>query len=140
MKIRRDFVSNSSSTSFIMIVEKGLSREGFIKKLGARKGTYAEIIVGQVYDSLKNNSDDFKQDYEKYHKKEYLSFAEYLKKNKNFKAETIDRVQKAYESGKAVFIGKLDSVGHTPMESYLCIEDFEIDENDIFIDGLDDVW
>lgn len=140
MKIKGDFITNSSSTSFILILEEELNKQNFIRLLGAKDNTFAATLLGQMYDAFKDNSANFKDDYEKYHAKEYDSFEEYLEKNKNFKDKTIQRIIDAYKNGKKVYIGGFDSAGNTPMESYLCVEDFLIDEEGIYIDGLEDGW
>lgn len=141
MKIRSDFVSNSSSTSFVFVFDKGMTKNEFITKLGAKQGTYSAMLLDQVYDSLIRNSNEIKNEYEKYHKNEYQTFEEYLEKNKNFSDESIVKIKNAYKEGKTVLIGKFDSDGATTnMDTYLCLEDFLIDENGIYIDGLEDEW
>jgi hypothetical protein len=123
-----------------MTFDKDLSKEEFIVKLGAKSGTCAYRLLEQVYDALKNNSNDLKHEYEEYHKKEYDSFEKYLENNKNFSSKTIEKIKNAYLKDKLVLIGKFSSDTGIPIESYLCLEDFLIDENDIYIDGLEDGW
>jgi hypothetical protein len=81
-----------------------------------------------------------KSDYEKYHKKEYDTLEGYLQNNKNFKKETINKILSAYNSGKTVLIGSFSSESVDPLESFLCTEDFIIDENGIFVDVLENGW
>jgi hypothetical protein len=38
-----------------MAFAKDLSKEDFITKLGAKKGSYAATLLSQVYDALKTN-------------------------------------------------------------------------------------
>jgi hypothetical protein len=123
-----------------MAFDKNLSKDDFIAKLGAKPGTYAYHLLDQVYDAFINNAEDLKAEYEKYHKKEYDSFEKFLENNKNFSKETIEKIKNAYKEGKTVLIGRFTSDTGIPIESYLCLEDFLIDENGIYIYGLEDGW
>jgi hypothetical protein len=123
-----------------MAFDKDLSKDDFITKLGAKKGSYAANLLSQIYDTLKDKSDDVKTNYERYHKKEYDTFEDYLQNNKNFRQETIEKIMSEYKNGKAVLIGSFSNESGDPLESFLCTEDFIIDENGIFVDGLENGW
>ena len=75
MDIRYDYAPYES----LLLVNKGLTRDEFLQRVGAEKG-YAVELFSTIYDSIFSESEDLKDSYEKYYICEFNSFEEYLRK------------------------------------------------------------
>ena len=61
------------------------------------------------------------------------------KKYPDFTPEVIDRAKRALVKGENVVIGRLDSDGDAE-ESFLCMQIFEIESNDFYINAFNNYW
>lgn len=132
MKIKMDFVSNSSSTSFIYISSGEFSESSFFDAVGISQDSPLFALFEKMYYVLKDairtgdkviNESQLVQD-DKY---------------PNFTPEVIDRAKKAFNEGRDVVISRLNSDGILE-ESFLCTEIFEIESNEFYINAYDNYW
>ncbi len=132
MKIKLDFVSNSSSTSFIYISSGEFSEDSFFDAVGISQDSPLFALFEKMYYVLKDairtgdkviNESQLVQD-DKY---------------PNFTPEVIDRAKKALNEGSDVVISRLNSDGILE-ESFLCTEIFEIESNEFYINAYDNYW
>ena len=137
MKVRQDFVTNSSSTSFIVSSRDAWSEENFLKAIGLEGKSPMEQIFRDLFDAV----DRSKQDLEQLVQDEgvYDGVRSFLKGEK-FGEDTICTVEKLLSEGRKVYYGKLDSDGYTAAEVYFCMESFVVCDDDIYFNGRMGGW
>lgn len=132
MKVKMDFVSNSSSTSFVYIAREMLSKEDFM----AAAGVSAESPVAALFEDM------FHQLKEQIERGETLTSVEdidNLEDRESFTSEVIDRMKFALEQGQTVTVGRFSSEVNLA-ESMLCTEIFEIESESFFLNAYENYW
>lgn len=133
MYIREDYVTNSSSTSYVIISDEEINAEDLVKYLGLTKenplydGFYdaCERIIETRYDGL-------------YH----YSYLDSFNKNvltETFGEKTANKVMKAYEENKKVYFGTI-STEYDDYEACLAMDYFSINDDAFFIDATSCIY
>lgn len=132
MKIRNGFVTNSSSTSYIIISKKELTGEYLASKLGLTKETpnYFEIV--NVCKSIVNDGKDgfYHHDYEE---------TNYELVKEIFGVKTANKYKKTIKKGYNIYCGSISSE-ESDYQIAICLEYLKYSDSDIFIDATDNVW
>ena len=136
MKIRSDFVTNSSSTAFILIKYSTLTPEGIRRLMGMDADSPLAPIAGVLCERLEQYGKpidteiagyyDFKGDSEDYIKK-------------NFSEEVAIKVRKAKANGAEVEMGHLAS-DVDEIEAFLCCESFELENDQFYLNAVSCTW
>lgn len=132
MKIKMDFVSNSSSTSFVYIAQDMLSKQDFMAAVGVDEGSPVTSLFEEMFYRLKENIEQG----------ETLTSVEEidnLENRERFTSEVITRMKSALEQGKTVTLGSFSSEVDLA-ECMLCTEIFEIDSERFFINAYENYW
>lgn len=138
MKIRFDYVTNSSSTSFVIISKGKPSESVFLEALGIKKDSLLESFGKDLFDVLSSNMEDVHDAITS----QYWGPARDVKSmlKKNFRYPSIaQRVQHALDTGMDIYIGTLSSDDY-PEESFLCTESFEVVHPKLYINALECAW
>ncbi|CAK1752104.1 MULTISPECIES: hypothetical protein [Vibrio] len=132
MKVKFDFISNSSSTSFVYISDEELNEEAFFEAVGVdREGPVGDLFY-QMYNEIKTSLRDSGK--QVLTKEDAESFAAY-----EFTPDVVNKMKDAIEQGKIVTTSKLSSDGSLA-ESLLCVSMFEVESDSFYINAYNNVW
>jgi hypothetical protein len=136
MKIRAGFVSNSSSTSFLIIAKRDLNKKDFFELMGIESSSpIASLFEGFYKDVVESIRDevDFKtvgkdSPIETWFTRE-SRLSEYMK----------TRLRDAQRRGLKAYFGWLDSESN-PIQTFFCTTSFEVENEKIYFNGLESAW
>jgi len=133
MKIKYDFVSNSSSTSFVYISDAELSEEDFLKAAGVNGDGPVADLFRQMHSEISTAIRHYGKQITT--KEAADSFAG----SYTFTPEVIEKMKDAIEQGKNVVTSRLSSDGPLA-ESILCMAMFEIESDSFYINAYNNYW
>lgn len=133
MKIKLDFVSNSSSTSFVYISDEELSEDVFLEAAGVDGDGPVGDLFRQLYSEIINAIRHYgKQVTTKEAADSFVGSHE-------FTPEVVEKMKDAIEQGKQVITSTLSSDGPLA-ESLLCMAMFEIESDRFYINAYNNYW
>lgn len=135
MKIRNGFVTNSSSTSFIISMKNEMTKPNFMSAIGASGNSPLNKIFEDLFNTIKDGAEDIESSMKKAGSQ---SIAEFL--DGEFSQETITRVENYLKEGRTVYFGRLRSDSEFSTEQYFCCESFILIEDEIYFNGSIGGW
>ncbi len=133
MKVKFDFISNSSSTSFVYISNEDLSEEAFLEAAGVDKDGPVGDLFRQMHSEISNAL---------WHSGKQVATkeaADSLAGTHKFTQEVVEKMKDAIEQGKKVVTSELSSDGSLA-ESIMCTTIFEIESDQFYINAYNNTW
>lgn len=134
MKIKTDFVTNSSSTSFVVMTKGELTLHSFLKSVGVSQESMFLGLFVKLFYLFKNDLNSIEYTARKYG---CSSVEEYMKKY--FCKDTQARIRQAQEKGFEIYVGELHS-DNDQIETLFCCDAFVIEDDKLIIDATEDGW
>ncbi len=110
--------------AFIFHIKKNISKRRFLKAVRLRAGCFAGNLFSRIYDCFFSEMIDLFEEYRLYHKLEYKTFDEFLRKKYNLPAKiakSAEKLSKIKDTG--LFLRKEHVTGDYNLEMFILSPD-----------------
>jgi hypothetical protein len=137
VKIRAGFVSNSSSTSFLIIAKSDLNRADFFELMGISPNSPVADLFSEFYESVEENISstvDFKKV-----RGDVAPESLIETRRSHLSERMLEKIRDAKKRGFKAYYGWLDSET-SPIQSFFCTDSFEVENEKMYFNGLECTW
>lgn len=133
MKIRTGFVTNSSSTNFLIISKEELTEEKLLRQLGFQKGSALELLGKKFVNDLMQCMVCYS--------KHPLDESQITELKDSFGDQPIKMLEKLLKKGYSVYIGQTSTDdGDSSLAVLFTVDSFEIHKEDFYLNAKNCVW
>jgi hypothetical protein len=136
MKIRAGFVSNSSSTSFLIIAKSDLNRADFFELMGISANSPIADLFSGFYEAVAESAR--KVDFRKV-PRDSSPESLFETRREHLSERMLEKIRDAQKRGLKAYYGWLDSESN-PIESFFCTESLEVENEKMYFNGLECTW
>lgn len=135
MKMRAGFVTNSSSTSFLIIARDELEEGAFLDLVGVAPDSPIADLFRELFQGIIRSSEmvDLSTADPEESPEEWFDTAE-------LSPAMIARLHDAAARGLKAYFGSLSSDDESAVEAFFCMEPFELENDRIYFNYLRCVW
>lgn len=134
MKVKTDFVTNSSTTNFIVMSQGVPTLQSFLRAVGiSQESMFLDVFI-HLFKCFKDDMTPGLWYARRFGCSTVDEFVE-----KHFSKDTLARVKDAEAKGYDIFIGDLAS-DNDARETLFCCDSFVIDSGKLVIDATEDAW
>jgi len=138
MKVRAGFVSNSSSTSFLIVSKDELNREDFLDLMGISPDSPVVDLFDLFFEVVLSSIDE-KVDFKTADPSKPVTHWFGGKYGRGLSQHILDKLELAKRDGLKAYFGTLSSES-TMVESFFCTDSFEVENDEIYFNGLESAW
>ena len=134
MKIRVGFVTNSSSTSFLILARDELNEEAFLTLMGVAPSSPIANLFRELFSDIIESSRcvDLARVDRRVSPEAWFD-------GKRLSPTIVERLRLAAGQGLKAYFGHLSS-DEGPVQSFFCTDAFEIENESIYFNCLECVW
>ena len=136
MKIRAGFVTNSSSTSFLIIAKEELNEADFFELMGIEPSSPVADLFKHFYQDVVRSAT--KVDFRTADKSASVETLLRIER-KGLSKRMEEKINEAKRDGLKAYYGELDSETDN-IQTFFCTDSFEAENEKIYFNGLECVW
>lgn len=133
MKIRAGFVSNSSSTSFLIIAADDLDRDSFFSLMGIDEMSPLKDVFGTLYETILDSS---RRPIDLSAIPNGARLEDWFNDFQELTPKMIEKLEEGRQSGRKAYYGRL-STESTNAECFFCTDSFETENDRIYLNALE---
>ena len=125
MKLKMGFITNSSSTSFILVCDDSFSIDMLSKAMGIERDSPLYIMVEKLYKKITDEAEKVQQ----------VSEFDHIKISKC----NLDKINNFISRGKKIYMGSIRSEDEAIL-SFFCMDAFEVEGDDFYLNYIKSSW